>query len=95
MSNLITNSLELLGCKAKDKISGFEGVVDGISFDLYGCVQATVRPRCDKDGKPKDAFWFDVKRLEIGKRVMPSPAFATVTYGKEIGPADKPAQRSA
>lgn len=95
MSNLISESLALLGCKAKDKISGFEGVVDGISFDLYGCVQATVRPGVDKDGKPKEAFWFDVKRLDIGKRVMPQPAFAAVAYGQEIGPADKPAQRGA
>lgn len=95
MSNVITDSLALLGCKAKDRISGFEGVVDGVSFDLYGCVQATVRPGIDKEGKPKDAFWFDVKRLEIGKRVMDRPKFESVTYGNEIGPASKPAQRSA
>lgn len=94
MSNVIKDSLNLLGCKATDKVTKFQGVIDGISFDLYGCVQACVRPGTDNDGKPKEAYWFDVKRLDIGKRVMDAPAFDRVSYGKEIGPASKPSQRA-
>jgi hypothetical protein len=93
--SVITNSLELLGCKAKDKITNFEGVIDSVSFDLYGCVQACIRPGTDKEGKVKESYWFDVKRLDVGKRVMDAPSFARTTFGKEIGPANKPTQRSA
>ena len=40
--------VELLGHRAVDKITGFKGVIDSISFDLYGCIQACVRPAIDK-----------------------------------------------
>lgn len=32
----VEKHLELLGMKVKDKVSGFEGVVSTLSFDLYG-----------------------------------------------------------
>ena len=41
---LIKKHLDLLGHKVKDKVSGFQGVVISMSFDLYGCIQADVRP---------------------------------------------------
>lgn len=48
---LIKKHLNLLGHEVKDKVSDFKGVVTSISFDLYGCVQADVRPKeLDKDG---------------------------------------------
>ena len=68
----------LLGLKVKDKVSGFEGVVQSISFDLFGCIQADVRAACvDKDGKLKDGYWFDVTRLHVLSRkpVMDIPDF--------------------
>ena len=85
--------IELLGYKAKDKITGFSGVIDSICFDLYGCVQASLKPPVDKDGKIPEAYWFDVTRLEIktNKRVVDMPDFyqGYVAEGKK-GPADKP-----
>jgi hypothetical protein len=80
-------SFELLGCKVRDVVTQFEGVCDSICFDLYGCIQASVRPiGLTKDGDTKPAHWYDVKRLKaIGKPVMAVPDF-----GKpEIGAADK------
>jgi len=76
-----------LGLRVKDKVTGFTGVVDSISFDLYGCVQATINPGMDKDGKLKDTRWFDIERLEYKstKPVMKQPDFVKVT-----GPALKP-----
>ena len=51
---IIKKHLDLLGLKVKDRVSDFEGVVISISFDLYGCVQADVRPfTTDKDGLVK------------------------------------------
>ncbi len=84
---------KLLGFKARDVVTGFEGVVESISFDLYGCIQAVLRPTLDK-AKPKevpDGRWFDLKRIAaISKQpVMPLPDFVNV-----IGGTDKPAASS-
>ena len=86
---------KLLGFKAKDVVSGYEGVVESIAFDLYGCVQAALRPELDKKAKPgdwPDGRWLDIKRLKvIGKApVMPVPDFNK----PEIGAAPKPAYSS-
>lgn len=84
--------MKLLGMKVKDKVTGFSGVVESVSFDLYGCVQIVVRPEATKDGKQSDAHWFDAKRVDvIGKKpVMTPPVWGATTAGKEIGPASKP-----
>lgn len=83
---------KLLGLKVKDSVTGFKGVVTGLCFDLYGCIQAVVTPPVDKDGKTFDGRWFDITRLEIlsKKPVMELPDFAQgyVSEGKK-GCADK------
>ena len=80
-------SFELLGRRVLDIVTEFEGICDSICFDLYGCIQASVRPTgLTKEGEPKPAHWYDIKRLKpIGKSVMPVPDFSV----PEIGPADK------
>lgn len=92
----IVKHIDLLGQRAKDRVTGFEGVVTSVSFDLYGCIQAVVNPGLDKAGKVQDAHWFDVNRLDLAKskRVMPVPDFdhGPVAEGKK-GPAEKPAFR--
>ena len=94
--NILQKHVDLLGQHARDKVTGFVGVVDSISFDLYGCVQAVVRPPA-KDGEVKDGRWFDVHRLVIldKPRAMPVPSFpqlasADGTHTK--GPAEKSAR---
>lgn len=83
--------LKLLGSVMRDKVTGIKGMVDSVSFDAYGCVQASLRPPANKDGTLIDGRWFDVKRLEnAGKRIMDPPPF--LPPGKEIGPADKPSR---
>lgn len=85
--------LELLGLKAKCKVTGYEGVIESLSYDLYGCVQAALRPPAhSKDGETKlgDGRWFDVKRVEILDR---TPVMGVPDFTKpEIGAADKPAR---
>jgi hypothetical protein len=80
--------LRLLGFKVRDAVTGFEGVIESVSFDLYGCVQAVVKPGLDEKGLPQDGRWFDLKRLSaIGdKPVMEVPTFEVVP-----GPSEKPA----
>ena len=79
--------INLLGFKGKDRVTGFEGVITSISFDLYGCVQVILNPGVGVDGKLKDANWFDVVRVEITSKdpVMRAPDFEWV-HGAETKP---------
>ncbi len=92
---MISETIDLLGLRAKDKISGFEGVVSSASFDLYGCVCLAIAPGVLADGKLGDSHWFDVQRLTIfdGTRVMDVPDFASAAVKPKDfkhGAAEKP-----
>ena len=84
--------LDIMGYEVKDKVTGFEGVVTSVSFDLYGCIQCVVTPKLNKDGKKEDSHWFDYHRLEVtgAERVMPMPAFAVKVIEHAKGPEAKP-----
>lgn len=94
----IQKYLEMLGYKVEDKVTGFAGIAESISFDLYGCIQIVVKPPVKKDGDNIEGRWYDIERLTITstKRVMPLPSFEGYvkkerkTSGKTKGPADKP-----
>ena len=87
--------LELLGLPVQDLVTKFKGVVTGINFDLYGCVQAIVTAEAS-DGKTNCGEWFDVTRLKVlkNKPVMKLPDFdqGYVAEGRK-GASIKPAQR--
>ena len=60
-----------LGQKAKDIITGFEGIITGRAQYIYGCDQYCLVPPVI-DGKPGEGQWFDEGRLEIiGRGVLP------------------------
>jgi len=64
-----------LGKKAKDKITGFEGIIIGKATYLFGCDQYGLAPQIfDKaKGELKASQWFDEGRIEIiGDGVEPS-----------------------
>ncbi len=88
----INNHLDLLGKRARDKVTGLEGVISTVSFDLYGCIQAIISPPAD-GSKLLDGCWFDVKRLDIldYDTVMVRPNFdqGYVAEGNK-GAAEKP-----
>ena len=89
----VKKHLGLLGLKVKDRVTGFSGVVESISFDLYGCVQCVIKPAIDEKGEVRDGRWFDVSRLDIKskKPVMDLPNFeyGLQAQGKQ-GAAEKP-----
>lgn len=87
----MNNYMKLMGLKCKDMVTGFEGIVSSISFDLYGCVMVVLTPIVGKDGKKEDGHWFDAKRIKVlgNKPVMAVPDFR-VAPGVERGPAEKP-----
>ena len=93
---LIKKHLDLLGHKVKDKVSEFQGVVISMSFDLYGCIQADVRPTTvDQDGLIIKGMWLDVSRLTVvsKKPLMEQPDFewSEVAQGRK-GPANLPSK---
>ncbi len=53
-----------LGKKAKDKITGFSGIITGRAQYLYGCDQYCIVPPA-KDGEIKGGEWFDEGRIEV------------------------------
>ena len=60
-----------LGVTAKDIITGFEGLVTGLTEYISGCNQALLAPGVDKEGKRVEGCWFDVQRLRrVGNSVL-------------------------
>ena len=60
----IKKHLDKLGKKAIDRITGFEGVVTSVGFDLYGCIQAVLTPPAN-ESEMKSGIWLDINRLSI------------------------------
>ena len=89
--------IELLGFMAEDKITGFRGVIESVSFDLYGCIQILLKPKMNDRGEIPAGNWFDITRIKIinKKRIVDMPNFyeGYIANGKK-GPADKPINRA-
>lgn len=63
----------MLGKLARDKVTGFEGIVVGHAKHLTGCDTYGLQPKVDSDGKVQDAQWFDEGRIEIlGDGIAPA-----------------------
>ena len=54
-----------LGDIARDRLTGFEGVVVASTEWLYGCRRLTIQPQTLKDGKPLDTATFDEPQVEL------------------------------
>lgn len=62
---------KLLGKQAKDKVTGFEGIITAKCEYMYGCSQYGLTPPA-KDGKINDTAWFDEGRITIiGEGIEP------------------------
>ncbi len=77
-----------LGDRARDKITGFEGVVTSITYWLNGCRRIGIQPENLKDSIPVESHAFDGPQVELISRAdEPSEP----EYEKTGGPAFKPA----
>ena len=57
-----------LGDKAKDSVTGFEGVCVARTEWLNGCVRCTLQSeKLDKDGRPTEGVTFDEPQLTVTK----------------------------
>lgn len=60
----------VLGCEAKDKITGFSGLVVAKIEYLFGCTQWGISPKVLIEGKIGDTIYFDEGRIDvIGKGI--------------------------
>lgn len=59
-----------LGDRVRDQVTGFEGIVVGITTWLHGCRRCVVQPRELRDGKPIEAQTFDEPQLEAIDRAV-------------------------
>ena len=65
--------LSLLGKRAKDKVTGFTGIITAKCYHLYGCAQYAINPAISEDGKLNTVNWFDEGRIDIiGEGILPS-----------------------
>ena len=83
---------EILGKQARDKITGFEGIITGKVSYLYGCTQYSLTPKVKKDGSAQDPVWFDEGRIEIiakGKHIDPSSVQAKKPGGGTLPPDNR------
>lgn len=61
-----------LGVEAKDKITGFKGIITGRCQYLFGCDQYLITPKVDKTGSKPEGHWMDEGRIEIiGEGINP------------------------
>ena len=82
-----------LGDVAKDKITGFEGVVVAITEWLHACKRVTLQPKIiqEKSGQPVDNFTFDMPQLEmVRKGGYVRPEKEDKPEDKTGGPSIKP-----
>lgn len=71
-----------IGKEAKDKITGFKGIIIGRADYLFGCSQYGLSPKIDKEGKVGVVNWFDEGRVEIiGKGIDPKEVKADKNGG--------------
>jgi hypothetical protein len=86
-----TTKIEL-GDIARDRMTGFEGVVVARTEWLYGCSRLTLKPQGLKDGKSIDTETFDEPQLErviadAFERYPAPPSPAPSTGGPRPEPA--------
>ena len=55
------------GDRARDTVTGFEGIVTAKTEWMNGCVRYALQSSTLKDGVPVDAFWVDEQTIEVVK----------------------------
>lgn len=78
-----------LGDRARDRITGFEGVVTGTCRYLTGCDQLLLAPQ-SRDGDFKESHWFDRDRCVVVEAAVFKPT--DVSSAERPGP-DRPAPK--
>lgn len=54
-----------LGQEAKDKVTGFQGILTGYCHYITGCDQYLIQPKCEKNTTFPEAQWIDEGKIEL------------------------------
>ena len=65
-----SNSPVALGDKARDRISGFEGIATARTEFLNGCVRISLSPTVDEKGNAREDRWYDIEQVEVLERAV-------------------------
>ena len=76
------------GDKARDLITGFEGIVIGKIDYLYGCAHVQLAATEMKDGQPQKTQTFDEQRVEVVEKgalkITPEPMECNFKLGDKV-----------
>ena len=87
MDNKIVD--ENLGKEARDKVTGFEGIIVAKGIFLFGCNTYTLAPKA-RDGEVKESRTFDEGRIEIlGPGITAEEVKSEKPGGEDINLEDK------
>jgi hypothetical protein len=75
-----------LGNKARDIVSGLEGLVTGRAVYINGCVQYCVKPTIGADGKMPESWWIDEAQIEVTGPGIAVPAPLRAVGGPQESP---------
>ena len=64
----------MLGEKAKDKITGFTGIIVAKVEYLNGCTQYCLKPKAGKDGKMPEGEYIDIQQVELIDDIATKPS---------------------
>jgi hypothetical protein len=82
-----------LGDEAKDTITGFQGIVIGVTKWIHGCRRITIQPKELKDSEPVAAHTFDEPQLVIVKKAQAETTGLTGGPGPVAARRDTPSRR--
>jgi hypothetical protein len=57
--------LHPLGCRVRDRVTGYTGIVDGVMECLNGCIRYSVQPAVKEDGTKQEGWWIDQGQIEF------------------------------
>lgn len=81
-----------LGDRAKDRVTGFTGIVTGHARHMTGCDTYGLTPPVNDKGETREAQWFDETRLDVTEAgaVSLKAAKDVRSARKAGGPQDAP-----
>lgn len=77
----------VLGNRIKDLVSGVEGITTSRIEYINGCVQYSISPAADKDGKQPESFHYDQNQLEFVDDGIAAKVKANVAGEPDTGAA--------
>lgn len=89
-----------VGDRAKDRITGLEGIISSRSEHLFGCNRYWIEPEQLHEGKPVDGRWFDEDSIVVTQAAAIQPQRYRVVEAEEQerrplrragGPSNQPA----